>query len=52
MPPNAAIDIWHADVAGAYSDVAPENTVGRTYLRGHQVTDDRGRVRFITMFPG
>ena len=49
---GAAVDIWHASASGLYSDEASENTVGSRYLRGYQVTDRRGRVRFTTVFPG
>jgi protocatechuate 3,4-dioxygenase beta subunit len=49
---GAAVDIWHASAAGAYSGEAANNTVGRTYLRGIQRTDGQGLALFKTMYPG
>ena len=53
---NAAIDIWHCDADGAYSDIASgagqPNTAGKKYLRGTQVTNSNGQVTFTTIFPG
>src|SRR5712692_4995630 len=40
------IDIWHCDAAGLYSDEAANNTVGKKFLRGYQLTDDNGLVNF------
>jgi protocatechuate 3,4-dioxygenase beta subunit len=41
--------LWHNDAAGRYSlyDLPEES-----YLRGVQVADDAGQVRFTTIFPG
>jgi protocatechuate 3,4-dioxygenase beta subunit len=52
--PNAQIDIWHCDATGVYSDVHDPwfNTIGQKFLRGHQITDARGEVRFVTIYPG
>ena len=50
--PGATVDIWQCDAFGTYSDVAYEGTVGRKFLRGHQVTDSAGRVTFVTILPG
>ena len=52
--PGAQVDIWHCDAMGVYSDVRdPDfNTIGRKFLRGYQVTDARGEVRFVTVYPG
>ena len=47
--PGAKVEVWHADAAGAYSGVAGH---GGTYLRGIQVADSAGRVRFHSIFPG
>jgi protocatechuate 3,4-dioxygenase beta subunit len=60
------IEIWHCDAEGFYSGV--DNIVfdpatllatdraldmkDHTFLRGHQVTDERGRVEFTTIYPG
>lgn len=49
---GATVDVWHANAAGKYSDVAANGTVGRKFLRGSQVTDADGRVTFTTIFPG
>lgn len=51
---NAIVDVWHCDAQGIYSDVMDENfnTVGKKFLRGYQVTDENGSVRFITIYPG
>jgi protocatechuate 3,4-dioxygenase beta subunit len=49
---NAAVDIWHCDALGTYSGEPSEGSVGRTYLRGIQLTDDSGRVKFATIYPG
>lgn len=51
---GAVVDVWHCDVAGAYSDARdPDfNTLGRKFLRGYQVADAAGRVRFTTIYPG
>lgn len=54
--PNAVVDLWQADAAGVYSDenhpMNHENTAGQNWLRGHQVSDKDGIVRFQTIFPG
>ena len=50
--PGAAVDIWHANAEGLYSDVSANRTVGRKYLRGYQVTDANGAVQFTTVYPG
>ena len=49
---GAAVDIWHASAAGAYSGEAANGTVGRTYLRGIQRTDANGLALFKTVYPG
>ena len=49
---NAYVDIWHADASGTYSDEAANNSVGKKYLRGYQVTDAHGTARFLTVYPG
>jgi protocatechuate 3,4-dioxygenase beta subunit len=50
--PDAVVDLWHCDALGVYSDVAQEGTVGRKFLRGYQVSNRAGRVRFVTILPG
>jgi protocatechuate 3,4-dioxygenase beta subunit len=49
---GAAVDIWHADAAGAYSGEQSNGTVGRTFMRGIQRTDANGLARFDTVYPG
>lgn len=49
---GAQVDIWHTDAVGVYSDERSENTVGKTFLRGYQLTDASGLVRFKTIYPG
>ncbi len=41
--------IWHCDAEGRYSLY---DTTDRNYLRGVGVTDDKGVVKFTTVFPG
>jgi protocatechuate 3,4-dioxygenase beta subunit len=52
--PGAQVDLWHCDADGAYSDVTDRSfrTVGQRFLRGYQVTDGKGTVRFTTIYPG
>ncbi len=51
---GTAVDIWHCDAQGLYSDVTDRsfNTVGKKFLRGYQVTNLDGAVRFTTIYPG
>jgi len=51
---GARVDIWHCDAMGIYSDVPQRafNTVGQQFLRGYQLTDAKGVVRFHTIYPG
>lgn len=48
------VDIWHCDADGVYSDTDQLGfqTVGQKFLRGYQVTDDSGVVKFTTIYPG
>jgi protocatechuate 3,4-dioxygenase beta subunit len=52
--PGAQVDLWHCDAGGIYSDVTDPHfdTVGQRFLRGYQVTDREGTVRFHTIYPG
>lgn len=43
--PNALLDFWQADAAGAYDNVGYR-------LRGHQFTDERGIYQLETIVPG
>lgn len=55
---GARVDVWHADARGVYSGYAHQgddrqiSTKDEIYLRGTQVTDERGRVLFRTIYPG
>ena len=51
---GAQVDIWHCDALGVYSDVRDRSsdTTGKKFLRGYQVSDDAGQVRFTTIYPG
>lgn len=44
-----AVYLWQCDAAGVYSIYAAAD---RNYLRGIALSDDEGRVRFTTIFPG
>jgi protocatechuate 3,4-dioxygenase beta subunit len=52
--PGAQVDIWHCDAAGIYSAVRDRRTDsrGRKFLRGYQLSDAAGEVRFVTIYPG
>jgi len=54
--PNAIVDVWHCDALGSYSGFVDNaqgfNTVGQTFLRGYQRTDDAGAARFTSVYPG
>ena len=49
---GAAVDIWHCDAGGVYSDVSQQSTDGQTFLRGSQRTNARGVALFRTIYPG
>ncbi len=49
---NAKVDIWQANSQGVYSDVAVLGTKGKNFLRGYQLTDSNGAVKFTTIYPG
>ena len=60
------VDIWHCDANGLYSGVDnivfDPNTLqitdraidmkDKSFLRGHQVTDENGKAEFTTIYPG
>jgi len=58
--PRAAVDVWQCDALGIYSGyegaaIAPrhvEPVDDKTFLRGTQLTDRAGCVRFQTIYPG
>jgi protocatechuate 3,4-dioxygenase beta subunit len=51
---GAIVDVWQCDAHGVYSDAVDPlfNTTGKKFLRGHQITDQHGVVRFTTIYPG
>jgi protocatechuate 3,4-dioxygenase beta subunit len=53
---GAAVDVWHCDALGQYSDVLDTNlgfdTTGQKFLRGYQLTDQNGAASFTTIYPG
>jgi protocatechuate 3,4-dioxygenase beta subunit len=49
---GAQVDVWHCDAGGVYSDVAANNSAGKKFLRGYQVTDSAGVAKFTTIYPG
>jgi protocatechuate 3,4-dioxygenase beta subunit len=49
---GAQVDVWHCDASGVYSDVAANNSVGKKFLRGYQLTDAAGVAKFTTIYPG
>src|SRR3954452_7286456 len=49
---GAFVDIWHCNALGSYSDISQQSTTGQNFLRGYQVTDRHGNVRFTTIYPG
>jgi protocatechuate 3,4-dioxygenase beta subunit len=52
--PGALVDVWQCDAKGVYSGVKDPSfdTVGQQFLRGYQVTDERGSATFTTIYPG
>ena len=54
--PAALVDVWQCDAMGIYSGVEDINglfdTVGKRFLRGHQITGADGMARFQTIYPG
>lgn len=51
---SAAVYIWHCDKDGVYSGYQQpgHDARGQTFLRGVQLTNARGMVRFSTVYPG
>lgn len=55
---GARVDVWHADAQGVYSGYEGQgdgrrlSTVGQTFLRGTQFSDEAGAVTFETIHPG
>src|SRR5205823_9002204 len=49
---GAQVDIWHCNGLGVYSAVQAQNTRGHDFLRGYQITNRHGNVRFRSIYPG
>jgi protocatechuate 3,4-dioxygenase beta subunit len=55
---NTRVDIWHCDKDGYYSEydepgyLGTQDNTGKTFLRGIQLTDTNGQVKFTTIYPG
>jgi protocatechuate 3,4-dioxygenase beta subunit len=49
---GAAVDIWHCDAGGVYSETSVQSTENLTFLRGIQKTDKNGLATFRTIYPG
>ncbi len=51
---GARIDLWQCDAQGRYSDTRGPGQPPPTphFLRGYQLSDAAGQVRFATIFPG
>jgi len=53
---HARIDVWQCDSDGVYSgydgQAAGISTVGMTFLRGIQTTNEQGLARFASIYPG
>lgn len=56
---GARVDIWHCNKDGYYSGYANQpgisgtlSYVGKTFLRGYQLSGSDGNVKFTTIYPG
>jgi protocatechuate 3,4-dioxygenase beta subunit len=51
---GARVDLWQCDAKGVYSDTRGAAGANATphFLRGYQLSDASGRVRFATIYPG
>jgi protocatechuate 3,4-dioxygenase beta subunit len=49
---GAKVDTWQCNGLGVYSAVAQQNTVGRDFLRGYQITNGHGNAKFLSIYPG
>jgi len=57
--PNVRVDMWQCNKDGYYSGYAnqpgalgTQSYVGKTWLRGYQVSDASGLIKFNTIYPG
>ena len=48
---GSRVDLWHANPQGVYSGIKSENTSGKNFLRGFQMTDKYGTIIFDTIYP-
>ncbi len=53
---GAHVDLWQCDSAGVYAGVQDQqglfDTRQKKFLRGYQVSDAKGAVEFLTIYPG
>ena len=49
---GAAVDIWHCDAGGLYSEETSLGTGSQRFMRGIQRTDRNGLAQFRTVYPG
>ncbi|MGH7561849.1 MAG: intradiol ring-cleavage dioxygenase [Gemmatimonadales bacterium] len=53
---GAHVDLWQCDVSGVYAGVRDQqglfDTREKKFLRGYQVSDAKGAVEFLTIYPG
>jgi protocatechuate 3,4-dioxygenase beta subunit len=56
---NVRVDMWQCNKDGYYSGYASQpgilgtqSYVGKTWLRGYQLTDSTGQAKFTTIYPG
>ncbi len=52
---GAYVDIWHCDPSGNYSgetNFGVADLTAEDYLRGYQISNARGSVKFISIYPG
>ena len=51
---GAQVDVWHCDANGQYSGVSDQgfDTSGQKFLRGYQLTDANGTVKFQAIYLG
>ncbi|MEU4693477.1 hypothetical protein [Actinoplanes sp. NPDC023714] len=47
---GVAVYVWHCDRSGGYS-MYSDGLTGENYLRGVQIADDAGKVKFTSVFP-
>jgi protocatechuate 3,4-dioxygenase beta subunit len=54
--PGVMVDVWQCDALGVYSGFRDRSglfaTQEQRFLRGYQMTDERGTARFTTIYPG